>query len=173
MTKQKLTENNLDKQSALRIMASRVLITAPGKYHVRVTNDPEALAHSGAILKELPGGTFQCSIANFAAYTPYMKKQFIAYMKQGEYDKAANQCLTRSIRSNDYMPQKNETIAITVGYVTVTDKTTNVTEEALLVTGYTALPVMFGSKLTMDQLLMVEEPDAVELQLTPENAEQF
>ena len=157
------TVNRLEKEAALRIMASRIMISKPGKYHVRVTNDPEALAASGAALREIAGGSHICSIANFAAYTPYQKAQFVALMKEGRYDEAANQNLTASIRTNDYMPQKNETVAITVGYVPVKDSE----EEALLVTGYVALPVSSGSKLTMEQLLNEDEEvmEAVEMQL--------
>ena len=156
-------ENRLDREAALRIMASKLLITQPGKYHVRVTNDPEALAASGAVLRQIAGGTHICSIANFAAYTPYQKKQFVSLMREGRYDEAANQNLTASIRTNDYMPKKNEIIAITVDYVQVKDST----EKALLVTSYTEMPISTGSKLSMEQLLQddVEETEHVEMQL--------
>ena len=152
----------LTQDAALRIMASRKLINKPGKYHVRVTNDVQGLAELGSVHKELAGGSFQISIANFAAYTPWHLKQFRAAIKEGKFDEAANNNLTASVRDVDFIPQKNEIVEINVDYVT-----TKSGEEALLVTGYNALPVSAGSKLSMEDLLSEDTEERVVVEPAP------
>ena len=164
-------ENKLSKESTINIVKSRTFITTPGKYHVQVENDPEALAHSGAVLRELESGGHICSILNLKAFTPFHKSQFQAFMQEGEFDKAANQQLTVSVRTKDYMPQKGEVIAINVGYAKTKDG-----EEGLFVNSYTALPVSTGGKLSADDLFSTDVEDGVELVVAEdanESAQQF
>jgi hypothetical protein len=157
---------NLTKENAARIMASRKIITQPGKYHVRVTNDVQYLAEQGTVHRELAGGLFQVSIANFAAATTYHVREFKKAMKEGDFDGAANNNLTASVRENDYIPSKNEVVEINVDFVT-----TKSGEQALLVTSYNPLPVSAGSKLSMDDLLAEDEEERVELKTEEEIAE--
>jgi hypothetical protein len=159
------SENNLTKDNAARIMASRKLITQPGKYHVRVTNDVQYLAEQGTVHRELAGGLFQVSIANFAACTPYHVREFKKAMKEGDYDGAANNNLTASVRENDYMPSKNEVVVINVDYITTKNG-----EQALLVTSFNPLPVSAGGKISMEDLLAEDEDDRVELKTEEEIA---
>lgn len=150
---------NLSKESAGRIMASRKFITQPGKYQVRVTNDVQELAAQGTVRKELAGGGTQCSIANFAAYTPYMLDQFRKLSLEGDFDSAANNNLTASVRETDHMPQKGEIVNINVDYVT-----TKSGEQALLVTSYTPIEVSSGAKISLDDIFgSDEEQERVEV----------
>jgi len=159
------SQNTLSKSDAARIMASRKLISAPGKYHVKVTNNVRYLAEQGTVHKALAGGVSQISIANFAACTPYHVQKFKELIQEGDYDGAANNCLTVSVRSNDYIPAKNEIVVINVDYVT-----TKSGEQALLVTSFSALPVSNGGKLSIDDLLSEDSEDRVEIK-TEEIAE--
>ena len=148
------TNTEMTKESAVRIMSSRKMITAPGKYHVKVTNDVQALADTGKVHKELSGGQMQVSIANFAAFTPYHLKQFKALLQEGDFAGAANNNLTASVRGTDYIPQKGEIVSINVDFIETKDG-----EQALLVTGYTALPVSAGRKLSIEELMNSEETE--------------
>lgn len=150
-----MEQNFIDKEAALRIMASRVLITKPGKYHVKVNNNVRFLAETGKVFKELPGNNPQISIINFTAFTPYHLKLFKAYMKEGNYNEAVKKTnLTASVRSKDYIPSKNEIIAINVDFVL-----TKTGEQALLVTSYNEIPVSQAIKLTIENIQKDEEKE--------------
>ena len=139
----------IDLESAKTIMASRILISRPGKYQVRVTNDVLALANSGKVHKELSGNKFQISIANFAACTPYHLNKFCSDIKEGNFEESLKKTnLTASIRDGDYIPQKNEIVEIVVGLIENKDK-----EDILAVIGYNALPLSQGIKLQKETLL--------------------
>lgn len=160
----------LTKDSAARIMSSRKFIAQPGKYQVRVTNDPEHLASLGSVTKELNGGGHQVSIANFAAYTPYHLEQFRALAKEGDFNAAVNNNLTSSIRATDYMPKKNEIVEIMVDYITTKNG-----EEALLVVSYTPVALSVGGKIDLESIFGDVEDNSkrVELKLNESPVEAF
>jgi hypothetical protein len=152
---------NVDFDGAKRIMASRVLVATPGKYHLKVTNDVLHLATTGKVHKELAGGKHQISIVNFAGCTPYHLSKFRSHMKEGAIDESLKKTmLTASVRDGDYIPQKNEMVEVNVNYIETKEG-----EQALAVVGYNPMPVSSGRKLNRDTILdevAVEQRAAVE-----------
>ena len=135
-------------ESALGIMGSKTMISHPGKYQVKVTNDPQALADKGVIRNPLRGGSTQISIGNINAYNPYQLEQFRKHYHAGNFEEAANQSMNFSIRDCDYMPSKNETLNIIVSNITNKDGI-----EVLVVTSYSPLPIAKAEKLSIEDLL--------------------
>ena len=148
-------------EQAKRIAQSRVFITAPGKYQVKVTNDPSYLASTGKVTKELAGGAYQVSIVNVAAMTPYHLQKFKEKAQEGDFDGACNNSLSIGIRSKDYMPSKNEIIEVVVGIVT-----TKAGDEALLITSYNPLPLSIGGRVTDDMFETVDNSQEVIIEFT-------
>lgn len=134
----------MEAQAFQRIIGSRTLITAPGRYTVKVSN-------CGDFVKSV-NGTNIVAIANFSAMTPYQVEQAKAKYFGGDPAAALNQNLSFTIRDTDYRPAKGERIDIDVDYVT-----TKSGEKALLVVGLVPIQAKSAGKVNFSAFLTEEE----------------
>jgi len=95
----------LTKEDAMKILASRQVITNPGKYEmVKVTNVSDYFVAERN----------QVAIANVNLMSKYHYDQAINHFKRGDYDAACNEGMSLSIRESDYKPSKGEYVNVQV-----------------------------------------------------------
>lgn len=138
-----MSQVQLTKESAAKILNSRKLITAPGKYQVQVT----------AVTPFERDGQLT-SIVNLAAMNDYQLGVAREAFKAGNYQEATNTQLSASQRiGKDYIPAKGEIVNITVDNVALKDG-----GEGLLITSLTEVPV---TKATNVNFSFDDEPEMV------------
>jgi hypothetical protein len=138
----------MENSVAIRILKSRVVINAPGKYVVK-TNSVSAYE-----------GKFIC---NFNALNAYQFAKAKALVAEDKLEDACNINLSASLLNGMFVPAKGEQVHINVGYVLTKDG-----EQALLITGVSAIPV--SAATTADwgfekAETVIEEPAIVEAEV--------
>lgn len=99
----------LTKSEAKQILESRVLVPRPGKFTVKVTNVTYGHQRSNK-----DGSTSVVDIVNFAAMTPYQAQQAREKFIAGEFDEAANNSLSTSLLSGQFVPSKGEIVDVEI-----------------------------------------------------------
>lgn len=127
--------SNMTKDSAKQILKSRVLISKPGKYAVKVTN----------VHTFIPADGSPREIVNVAAMNPYQLETAIALMKNGDYQAATNQGMSHSPLPGKYVPVKGEVV-----YVVVEEQTTKAGIKGMFITSLTPMEVSNAAKVSFN-----------------------
>tara|TARA_R110000796_G_scaffold2953_2_gene11313 strand:+ start:1176 stop:1604 length:429 start_codon:yes stop_codon:yes gene_type:complete len=98
---------SLDRESAIKILKAKSVVSAPQKYTVKV-NSVSAFDNGQTAF-----------IVNFDIMNAYQKTEAMALFAEGKFQEACNKGLSLSIRATDYLPAKGETVDIEVGNITL------------------------------------------------------
>ena len=138
----------MEKQTAIQILKSRVLIPSAGKYTVKATSVNPHMREDGTMV----------TIVNFNAVTPYQadlaKKAFAA----GDYDAAIGKgtSMSTSQLNGQYVPSKGEIVDIEVGEIYSENAEANI----LVVTSIVPRKAVVAKAFSFDEMLEeVEEPE--------------
>lgn len=138
----------MEKQQAIQILKSRVLIPSTGKYTVKATSVNPFMREDGTMV----------TIINFNALTPYQadlaKKAFVA----GDYDAAIGKgtSLSTSQLNGQYVPSKGEIVDIEVGEIYSENAESNI----LVVTSIVPRKAVVAKAFSFEELLEeVAEPE--------------
>lgn len=102
----------MDKQTAMQILQSRVVINQEGKYTVKVT--------STNVYTDPDTGVTR-TIVNFNAMTPYNASVALKAFQEGDYDAATGKgtSMSASQLKGQFVPSKGETVDVeVVDYIT-------------------------------------------------------
>lgn len=102
------------KEKARQIIDSKDIVNAPGKWTVKCIYTQK----ERQILK---GGTVKEGFAKFNAMSEWQDGEADRLMTQGEYQRAANQCLNLSILEGQFFPQVGETVELIVEKITTSN----------------------------------------------------
>ena len=141
---------NLERDTALRIISSKANIAEPGIYKVKCTNVTP-------YVRERANGATQIAIANFNAKTLYHESVAATLFAQGDYDQAANQGLSLSILEGQFLPIKGQHVEIVVEEVTTSNGVTG-----LFVQSCTPMPSQTPTKRSSDAFLKLAEGNDME-----------
>lgn len=137
--------SKLTRESALRIITSKGIISGPGVHRVKVTSVTP-------FLKIRSGGVKQVAIANFNAKTAYHEETAITLFGQGDFDEAANQGLSLSILDNQFCPVPGQVVDVVVEMRTTSNNITG-----LFVTSCSPAPVEQPKRRSMEDFLRLAE----------------
>lgn len=126
---------SIDSTLAKQILNSRILISAPGKYRVKVTNVTPYVRENGQ----------STDIVSVNAMTPYAQAQAIAALKEKDYDAACNTNMSGSVLDRQYCPSKGEFVYMNVDAIPNKDGV-----EILVVQSFTEIPVSTTTKANFD-----------------------
>ena len=93
----------LNSETAQRIVGSKILIEAPGAYHVQVQN-----------VHHYQGDDRDVHIVSLKAMTGYHQQKAQEFAELGMFQEACNQGLSSSQRPQDYIPSKGEIVKVNV-----------------------------------------------------------
>ena len=131
----------MELESIKAILGSRVQITEPGKFKVKVTSVSPYEDRN---------------ICNFNAMTPYHVAQTKADIASGDLDACKNHNLSSGQRmGKDFTPAKGDFVNIHVDYITTKDG-----EQALLVTGVEEIKAAATARLNVDSFFGDDEESA-------------
>lgn len=128
---------SMTQESVQAILGSRISISEPGKYKVKVTSVNE---YNGRM------------IVNFNAMTPYHMELTKADINDGNLDECLNHNLSSGQRpGKDFVPEKGTFCNIHVGFVPLKDENGDFTgEDALLVEAVEDVKAVVAKKISFD-----------------------
>ena len=153
-------QNKLSKEQAVKIVASKGIISDAGVHRVKCTNVTPYHQDRG-------NGAIQVAIANFNAQTAYHRAAAKTLLMQGDYDDAANQGLSRGILQGQFVPMKGQIVDIVVEEITTNNGVTG-----LFVTGCSPAPVQAPTKTSADDLLREINGEAEGTEIVAEDLEE-
>lgn len=120
----------LNSETAQRIVGSKILIEAPGAYHVQVQN-----------VHHYQGDDRDVHIVSLKAMTEYHQQKAQEFAELGMFQEACNQGLSSSQRPQDYIPSKGEIVKVNVDWVENKEQIM-----CLFVTSLTEIPVSVAKR---------------------------
>lgn len=133
----------MEKQTAIQILKSRVLIPSAGKYTVKCTTTNPFMREDGTMV----------NIVNFNALTPYQADLAKKAFQAGDYEGATGKgtSLSTSQLNGQYVPSKGEIVDIEVGEIYSENAEANI----LVVTSIVPRKAVVAKAFSFDEL---EEP---------------